>query len=74
MKIRILRHVVGLLGADWLPGETHECPTPLARELVATRAAEYVVETPVTGVVTIEHADPVATHRDPMVGRKGRRP
>ena len=72
MKIRILRHVVGLLGADWLPGETHECPTPLARELVATRAAEYVVEPPVTGLVTIETADPIVTSSDPQM-RRGRR-
>ena len=66
MKIRILRHINGPLGVDWLPGEEHDCPVALARELVGIRAAEYVVEPPVTGLVTYEAPDPVVAHRDPV--------
>lgn len=71
MQIRITRHVNGPLGVDWLPGELHDAPLPLARELVGMHAAEYVVAPQVSGVVTIETAEPLVSHRDPV--RRGKR-
>jgi hypothetical protein len=76
MKIRILRHINGPGGVDWLPGEVHECATALARELISIRAAERVEDAPPSTGVEMEgviNADPAVTHRDPPSGRKGRR-
>jgi len=72
MLIRILRHINGPLGVDWLAGETHECPTGLARELIAIRAAERIDEAPPSRGVEIDHGDPVVQSRDPQM-RRGRK-
>lgn len=49
MRIRILRGVVGAGGQDWAPGEEHDAPPLLARDLVGSRAAEIVGEAPAPG-------------------------
>lgn len=73
MKIRILRHINGPGGVDWLPGSEHDCSPALAAELIAARAAELAgPPAPSTGVEILSN-DPAVSHRDPQPARKGRR-